>query len=84
MAGRMISALRLAPKPTVAGAGFRAARGTHAMASDTEFVRLALMSRSLGFNVALLMESPRGLACFTRADALGVPAAGHSHRLTRR
>lgn len=51
---------------------------------DAEFVRLALMSQRLGFNVFLVLESPREVDLVLReADALGVrPQLGIRVKLT--
>ncbi|MEC7266693.1 MAG: hypothetical protein VXV74_04620, partial [Pseudomonadota bacterium] len=51
---------------------------------DAEFVRLALMSQRLGFNVFLVLESPREVELVLReADALGVrPQLGIRIKLT--
>jgi arginine decarboxylase len=51
---------------------------------DAEFVRLALMSQRLGFNVFIVLESPREVDLVLReADALGVrPQLGIRIKLT--
>lgn len=53
---------------------------------DAEFVRLALMSQRLGFNVFIVLESPREVDLVLReADALGVrPQLGIRIKLTHK
>ena len=69
MAGRMISALSWVQSRTsdalAQDLGPRAALICNGV-KDAEFVRLALMSQRLGFNVFLVLESRARLSLFTR------------------